>query len=81
MLRKTLGPKWYEITEECRELHNVEIQDLNSSRNIIRLITSRRMRWAGHAAGMEKREEHTGSWWANLREGTNLQDAGVDGNR
>jgi hypothetical protein len=35
-----------------RKLHNDELHDLHSSRNIVRVIKSRRMRWAGHVARM-----------------------------
>ena len=41
-----------EITEEWRKLHNAELNDLYSSPNIVRVIKSRRMRWAGHVARM-----------------------------
>jgi hypothetical protein len=50
------GPKRDEVTGERRKLHNEEIHDLYSSPSIIRIIKSRRMRWAGHVARMgEKR--------------------------
>jgi hypothetical protein len=35
-----------------RKLHNEELRDLYSSPSIIRIIKSRRMRWAGHVARM-----------------------------
>jgi hypothetical protein len=38
-----------------RKLHNEEFPDLYSSPSIIRMIKSRRMRWAGHIAQMERR--------------------------
>jgi hypothetical protein len=60
------------------KLYN-ELNDLYSSPNIIRIIKSRRMRWAGHVAGMGKREVHTGFWWGDLREGDHLGDPGVMG--
>jgi hypothetical protein len=46
------GPKWDEVTGEWRKLHNEEFCDLYSSPRIVRIIKSRRMRWAGHIAGM-----------------------------
>jgi hypothetical protein len=47
-----LLPKREEATGECRRLHNEELNDLYSSPNIIRVIKSRRMRWAGHVTRM-----------------------------
>jgi hypothetical protein len=55
-LRRIFGPKRDEVTGEWRKLHNKELHDLYSSPSIIRIIKSRRMRWAGHVARMgEKR--------------------------
>jgi len=51
-LRRIFGPRRDEITGEWRRLHNEELSDLYSSPNIVRLIKSRRMRWAGHVARM-----------------------------
>jgi hypothetical protein len=50
MLRRIFGPKRDEVTGGWRKLHNEEINDLYSSANIIRMVKSRRMRWAGHIA-------------------------------
>jgi hypothetical protein len=52
VLRRIFGPKKDEATGEWRRLHNEELNDLYSSPNIIRIIKSRRMRWAGHVARM-----------------------------
>jgi hypothetical protein len=62
VLRRILGPKRDEVTREWRRLHNEELNDLYSSPNIIRVIKSRRMRWAGHVALWGKSEVHTGIW-------------------
>jgi hypothetical protein len=50
VLRKIFGPKRDEVTGEWRKLHIEELRDLYSSPSIIRIIKSRRMRWAGHVA-------------------------------
>jgi hypothetical protein len=71
------GPKRDEVKGEWRKLHNEELNDLYSSRNIFRVIRSRRMRWAGHVARFGKREVCTGIWWGNLRESKHLEDSGV----
>jgi len=52
---RIFGPKRDEETGEWRQLHNEELNDLYSLPNIVRLIKSRRMRWAGHVARMGER--------------------------
>ena len=52
VLRKVFGPKRDEVTGEWRKLHNEELSDLYSLPNIVRVVKSRRMRWAGHVARM-----------------------------
>ena len=52
VLRRIFGPRRDEVTWEWRRLHNEELNDLYSLPNIVRVIKSRRMKWAGHVAHM-----------------------------
>ena len=52
VLRRIFGPRRDEVTGEWRRLHNEELSHLYSSPNIVRVMKSRRMRWAGHVARM-----------------------------
>ena len=52
VLRRIFGPRRDEVTGEWRRLDNEELNDLYSSPNNVRVIKSRRMRWAGHVARM-----------------------------
>jgi len=60
VLRRIFGPRRDEVMGEWRRLHNEEL----------RVIKSRRMRWAGHVARMGEERGCIGSWWGNRREGT-----------
>jgi hypothetical protein len=60
VLRKIFGPKRDWVAGEWRRLHNEELHALYSSPNIIRVIKSRRLRWAGSVACMEERR---GVYW------------------
>jgi len=60
-------------------LRNEELNDLYSTPNIVRVIKSIRLRWAGHVALCGRGEVYTGFWWGNLRERDNLEDPGGDG--
>ena len=55
VLRRVFGPRMDEVTGEWRKLHNEELSDLYSLRNVVRVLKSRRMRWVGHVA-------HMGEW-------------------
>jgi len=52
VLRRIFGPRRDEVTGEWRKLHNEKINDLNPSPSFVRVIKSRRMRWAQHVAHM-----------------------------
>ena len=52
VLRRIFGPRRDEVTGEWRRMHNEELNGLYCSPNIVRVIKSRRMRWAGHVARM-----------------------------
>jgi hypothetical protein len=56
VLRRTCGPKRDEVMTDWRKMHNEVLHTLYSSPNIIRMIKSRRMRWAGHVARMGDEE-------------------------
>jgi hypothetical protein len=57
VLGRILGLKRDEVTCEWRRLHNKELYALYSSPNIIRVMKSRRLRWAGHVACMGERRD------------------------
>ena len=52
VLRRVFGPKRDEVTGKWRKLHNEELSGLYSLPNIVRVVKSRRMRWAGHVVHM-----------------------------
>jgi hypothetical protein len=54
VLRKIFGPKRDEVTGEWRKLHNEELNDQYSLPSIVRVVKSRRMRWAGHVTRMRE---------------------------
>jgi len=80
VLRRIFGPKCDEVTRERGKLHNEELNDLYISTNIVRVIKSRRMGWAGHVAHTGERKDGYRVWgWENLRERDHLRDPGLDG--
>ena len=68
-----------EVTGEWRRFHKEDLNDLYSSPNIVRVIKSRRMRWAGMWRIWVRRGGCIGSWWGNRREKDQWGDLGVDG--
>jgi hypothetical protein len=79
MYRRIFGPKKDEVTGKWRKLHNEELNDLYTSPSIVRVIKSRRMRWAGHLACMGERRGIYRVLVGNLRERDNLRDPSLDG--
>jgi hypothetical protein len=65
VLRTIFGPKRDKVTGEWRKLQNKELHDLCSSPSIIRIIKSRKMRWADHVARMGRRGTLIDYWWEN----------------
>jgi hypothetical protein len=54
-LKRIFGPERDEVTGEWRKLHSEELSDLYCPTNIVRVITTIRMRWAGHVACMREK--------------------------
>jgi hypothetical protein len=75
VLMRIVGPRRDEVTGEWRRLHKEELNDLYTSPNIMRVIKSRRMRWAGHVVRMGEERWCIGSSWGKNHWG----DLGVDG--
>jgi hypothetical protein len=68
VLRRIFEPKRGEVTGDWRKLHNEELHNLYSSPKRIRMIKSRRMRWAGNVARMGRRGMNIGYWWESQKE-------------
>jgi hypothetical protein len=79
MPRKIFGPKMEEVTGDWREWHDEELHDFYCTTNIIWVIKSRRMRWAGLVTHMEGERNAYRVWWGHLKEEDHLEDLGVDG--
>jgi hypothetical protein len=78
VLRRIFGPERDEVTGKQGNLHNEELNGVYSSPNIIRVIKSIIMGWAGHVACMGRGTVHIGFWWENLRKRDRLETPGVD---
>jgi hypothetical protein len=78
VLRRIFRSKKDEVTGGWRKLHNEALRDLYSSPSIIRIIKSRRIRWAGPVARMGGKMRR-GYWWESKRERDHYEDQGVGG--
>jgi hypothetical protein len=67
VLRRIFGPKRDEVIGGWRKLHNGEIHNFYSSANIIRVIKSRRVRWAGCVARMGRKGMQIGFRWESQK--------------
>jgi hypothetical protein len=67
-LRRICGRKMDEVAAGWRKLHNDDLHNLYSSPSVIRMIKSRRMRWAGHVVRIWIRGMHIGYRWENQKE-------------
>jgi hypothetical protein len=63
VLKRIFGPERDEVVRGWREFHNVKVRKLHFSANKIKMIKSRRVRWAGHVARMGIRGINVGVWW------------------
>jgi hypothetical protein len=79
VLRRIFGTKRGEVTGGWRKLHNEELHSLYSSPSIIRMMKSRRMRWAGHVARILLRRMYIGYWWENQKVRDHWEDLLVGG--
>jgi hypothetical protein len=68
VLRRIFGPKRDEVTGEWRKLHNKELRDLYCLPSIIRIIKSRRVRWAENVARMGEKRNTYRLLWESQRE-------------
>jgi hypothetical protein len=78
VLRRIFGPKRKE-DGSWRKLHKDELHSLYSSQNIVRVIKSRRMRWAGHVACMGREGVLRGSWLGGPKVRDHCEDLGIGG--
>jgi hypothetical protein len=78
-LRRILGPERDEVTGQWRRLYNEELYALYSSPNITQVIKSRKMRWAGHVAGMGERTSAYRALVGKPEGRRHLEDPGIDG--
>ena len=79
VLRRIFGSRRDEVTGEWRKLHNEELNDLYFSPNIVRVIKSRIIGWAGHVELMGERRGIYRVLFGKPEGKSHLEDRGVDG--
>jgi hypothetical protein len=79
VLRRIFGPKRDEVAGGWRRLHNEELHNLYASLNIIRVIKSRKMSWAGHIACMGGMENVYKVLVGKPKRKNHSEDLGIDG--
>jgi hypothetical protein len=79
VFRKLFGSKRDEIAGEWRKLRNEELNNLYYSPNIVRVIKSRRIKWAGYVGRLGEGRVVLRVLVGNLWEGDHWGDPGVDG--
>jgi hypothetical protein len=79
VLRRIFGQKRDEVTGEWRKLHNEELHNLYSSSSIIRMIKSKRMRWAVHVVRLRRRGTLVCYWLEGQEERDHWEDQDVGG--
>jgi hypothetical protein len=78
VLRRIFGPKRKDEVS-WRKLHNDELHSLYSSPNIVRVIKSRRLKWAGRVVRMGTGEVFAGFWLGGPKARNHWDDLGVGG--
>jgi hypothetical protein len=76
---RLFGPKRDEVIGEWRKLHMDKLNNLYCLPNIMRVIKSRKVRWAGHVAHVGRREVYTRFWRRKLKERDHLEDLILEG--
>ena len=78
VLREIFGPK-DKVTGNWRKLHNVELNDLYCSPNIVRVIKIEKNEMVRACSTQVGQEVYRRIWWRNLREKDHLEDPGIEG--
>jgi hypothetical protein len=78
VLRRIFGPKREEVAGDWRRRHN-ELHNFHATRNNIRRVKSRRMRWAGHVAWVGRIRNSYNILFGKLERRDHLEDLDIDG--